>query len=762
MYNYYIINSMLTALSSFGLGAFVYLKAPQKSSNKAWFLMSISVAAWSAGFGVMVGGIFDKNTTLLLERLSHLGATFIAPFYLYFMLALIDKIAKYKKILILSYISAFIISCFVFTNIFIVDVVAKQSFKYYPEPGLMYDLFTMHFFLFVTMAEIIGFINFKFLSSSFARNQLRYVLFASIIGFLGGGTTFPLVYNIKFPPLGGPLVFLYAVVISYAIIRYRLMDIKLAITRFGIFAFLYTLVLGIPFGVGWAGKAYLEKLGYNWWLIPTGLCALFATIAPFVFIRLEKRTKELIYKNEFKRYEVLRQLSKTLLLIKDLDKLVELIVYRLVKTLRVGYAAIYLYDKEGNSYVLKGYRPKHFHSTGSIEAIPKDDPLIKLLFAWKKEVVREELGNLPLSTSIKELINLEKVQSRMHKILGTLIIPHFLDNELLGFLVLGDKEKSAVYTEEDISILSALSNSAALAIENALFLIDLKITQAELFNAKRIAELGYMASAMGHEINNRLQAIYSAAFDISDNPAITASIEGNPQIKEIFERDIKHINENIDDATAIINELKIYAKPQDNKAQHFEDLDIRGVIDKALNIVRLQSVQTFSSFDLDIRVPETLPKIQGNFIQLQQVFVNLLNNAHDAILERKQLMSQDTGLGPINEYKGNIQILALQVKNTIDIHIIDNGIGMTGETKKRLFIPLYTSKGSADRKTQRGIMGGTGIGLYTIQTIIHGHDGAISVYDTERFKGTDFLITLPMAGERTREKEKELRRKGII
>jgi signal transduction histidine kinase len=484
---------------------------------------------------------------------------------------------------------------------------------------------------------------------------------------------------------------------------------------------------------------------------------ILATLGPFIYIHLEKRSKEILYKIEFKRYETLRRFSKTLLLIKELDQLANMIVYRLVKTLRVSYAAIYLYNKEKDAYVLKSFRPPKYYNAPKETTLTKNDALIKLLFIWKKELLREELKNLPIAKQDKNSVNhqliLEEAQNQMFKIYGTLIIPHFLEDELLGFLVLGDKEKGAIYTEEDISILSALSNSAALAIENALFLIDLKITQAELFDTKRIAELGYMASAMGHEINNRLQAIYSAALDMVDNPAIYDFIKQNPQLKSAFDKDISFINENVEDATKIINELKTYARPQDKQKQNFKPIKLEDVIEKAVNVVQLQSVKAFEVIDLTLDAPTSIPTIYGNFIQLQQVFVNLFNNAHDAILEMKDYITRHPELN-ITNYKARIDVKIEEVKNKLNIHIIDNGMGMTEEIKKRAFIPLYTSKASAERKAGRGIKGGTGIGLYTIQTIMKGHEGNIEICKTEQFKGTDFLIILPIARER------ELTKKG--
>jgi signal transduction histidine kinase len=73
---------------------------------------------------------------------------------------------------------------------------------------------------------------------------------------------------------------------------------------------------------------------------------------------------------------------------------------------------------------------------------------------------------------------------------------------------------------------------------------------------------------------------------------------------------------------------------------------------------------------------------------------------------------------------------------------------MPPEVQKRLFTPLYTTKGSADKRQQQKLSGGTGIGLYTILVIIKNHRGTIKLYKTEPMKGTDFLIELPVPREK--------------
>ena len=739
----YTLPSLIALITTAALGCLVYFKGRESPINKAFTRWVLCLVIWHMGVFAMYQ-TQNERVALMLSRFVHIGIIFIPVTFLHFVFNLTNKIHRHKrKMLSFGYILSFIFMISNFTPYFIKEV-KKLKYAFYGAPGVMYAPFLAIFAILVCYALFLLYLE-NSRTSGARGNQIKYVLVASLIGYSGGAIDFLPIFGINVYNIGNFVNLIFVSIVTYAIVRYRLMDIKVAITRAGIFSIVYAFVLGAPFLLGYK---------YGLWHHSTWVMLILATLGPFIYLRLEKRTKELLYKTEFKRYEILRKFSKTLLLIKDLDKLLELIAYRLVKTLKVTFAGVYLYDKQNDGYLLKSYRPLNYPDVPKEALLTKGDPLIKALFLWKKELLREEIKDLsfPKNTDADNYIDLDMVQCRMQQVSATLIIPHFIDNDLLGFLVLGDKEKHAIYTEEDINILSALSNSAALAIENSLFLIDLKATQAELFNAKRISELGYMASAMGHEINNRLQAIYTAAFDMADNPAVCNSINNNPEAKEVFANDIKNINENIEDATAIINELKTYARPQDKTKQDLYPVNLKEVIDKTLTVVRLQSGKAFDIIDFRVDIPKAAPKVLGNFVQLQQVFVNMLNNAHDAILEKKNYTAAHPELN-LNNYNGKIKITIEKTKNMLTIHIIDDGIGMTEDIKKRLFIPLYTSKASADRKTKRGITGGTGIGLYTLQTILRRHNGSVAVHNTERLKGTDFLITLPIAREKELKKE---------
>ena len=87
-------------------------------------------------------------------------------------------------------------------------------------------------------------------SSGIKRNQLKYIFLGTLSGFIGGSTNYFLWYKIPIPPYLNSLVSFYVLSVAYSIFKYRLMDIRLALSRASVFVSVYTFVLGIPFALG--------------------------------------------------------------------------------------------------------------------------------------------------------------------------------------------------------------------------------------------------------------------------------------------------------------------------------------------------------------------------------------------------------------------------------------------------------------------------------------------------------------------------------
>ncbi len=218
---------LFTAIVSLLLGIFVFVKGSNKSANLTLAMFSLSLALWC--FAQVMGGAAEsKELVLLWTREGIAGAIFIPVFFLHFILALVEREKQEKAIIYIVYLAGFIFLALDFTPFFVMDVAPTGGFKYYPQPGIVYPAFAV----FIAFCFVGGF---YYLIDSFRnvsgqkKNQLLYVIVAAIIGFLGGMTAFFPIWGINFPVLsyyGLPLCLL---IMAYAIVKHKLLDVSIII-----------------------------------------------------------------------------------------------------------------------------------------------------------------------------------------------------------------------------------------------------------------------------------------------------------------------------------------------------------------------------------------------------------------------------------------------------------------------------------------------------------------------------------------------------
>jgi len=233
----------LTTALCISLGLFVLWKNPRSGVNVTWALMSFAVGIW-AFFVIQYFFETDDARSLLWARVSMYAAVWIPVFFAHFGLRLVERSLRKNLIVTAGYVFAMLMAFVSLSSWFVASVTPKVGLPHYAEPGPLYHLFTLQFFGLVVythwliarhMAE----------QTPERQRQIRYVMLATVIGFLGGGTCFLPIYDIPFRPDPSLLLPIYPAIITYAIVRHQLMDIRIVIRRGLIYSILAALLTAV-------------------------------------------------------------------------------------------------------------------------------------------------------------------------------------------------------------------------------------------------------------------------------------------------------------------------------------------------------------------------------------------------------------------------------------------------------------------------------------------------------------------------------------
>lgn len=291
-------------------------------------------------------------------------------------------------------------------------------------------------------------------------------------------------------------------------------------------------------------------------------------------------------------------------------------------------------------------------------------------------------------------------------ILGSVFIAFYLAKSLsrpileliVGAEKLGEGDFShevKVNTRDEISTLANTFN----------FMVKkLKEFQEQLVLREKLAAIGQMASVVGHEIRNPLGVINNAIYYIRTKFEMSFGKELDPKIQKhigIIEKEIVASNK-------IISDLLGFSRTRPPMAQ---PLDLNRIIEDSLSAVSiLETVKV--EIDLFLELPPTLI----NPDEIRQVFINLINNAWQAMPEG-----------------GTLKIRSYIEEEMAQVEVTDTGCGISPENMKKLFTPFFSTKTK-----------GTGLGLAAVQRILERHKGKVKVRSRVG-QGTTFIVSLPLA-----------------
>ncbi len=690
----YIISCSLTGTLSFLLGIFVYLKNKKSNINRICMLLNFSISAWSWPL-CLRELVNDKTIALFLVRLCYIGAVFIPPLFLHFITSLLNL--KKRNLILFSYILSVFFLLSNFTPLFIKDVRPILSFKFYGVPGPIFYIYAISFIALITYCHYI-LITFFNKSQGQKRNQIKYLLLGSIIGFIGGFSTFLPNFNLKIFPFGFYLISIYVFIITYSIIKHQLMDINIILKK-GTIYILLTILLFVPASILslLAQKIFLRDIHYVFsaFILLLLFCVsyLFNKIKP----RTEKVVEKILFKDKYNYYDILSRFSKDIISILDMKSLAKRIIETITQTMKVQKASIFLLNDEKGGFEL--VESKNIKLPSSHPLLSKGAPLPHYLQKIGEIIVKEELAKGIHLSELKGVIQ------QMETIEAEVSIPLISKGHLIGILNLSHKFSKDFYSHEDLELLNTLANQAAIAIENARLYEDLKKSKSYIRRADRLASLGTLTAGLAHEIRNPLVAIKT----------LTQLLPERLDDEEFRNHFLNIASGEVDRISSLLNELLEFARPSDPKLE-FED--INHILDGMILLISTESkkkqIQIIKQYD-----PE-LPRVKVDREQIKQVFLNILLNAIEATPEN-----------------GEIRIKTRSFKKPsgepyVQIEFTDTGCGIPSEYLEEIFNPFFTTKTT-----------GSGLGLSISNQIVQDHRGYIMV-ESEEKKGSSFYVNLPV------------------
>lgn len=527
-------------------------------------------------------------------------------------------------------------------------------------------------------------------------------------------------FGVAWPAIGNVLGILYLYFLSQTLFRYRLLDLNELVGKMAVLGTLVVLLTSV-YGVllYWIGGGQ------------QGLYLLNALVAAFVILILFEPVRSWL-ENGINRW-LLRQrtelrgrieaVRRDLPGVVDVPDMVQRIVTALEESRRVTDASVYLLDSDGAGFDRAGYlgKPPPERLDANAERALLDrvrggyidldqlahEPELEL-GASRGPDGRRAGGDVEAKRTA-----LVALKSRVEELQATLIFPIFGSAEtelgpwLLGLFCVRDDRADSAFDPDDIDTFRQLAIAAARVIESSQAYERVK-------ERDRLAALGEMAAGLAHEIRNPLGAIKGAAQLLATDVASTAAPPTETaELLQIIVEEANRLNN-------VVTRFLDYARAERPGREGADKVDLNLVVRKTAQLLQQEP---HKSLELRVRTDDLLPLVAGDPESLLQVFLNLGQNALQAMPDG-----------------GTLEILTTRRRRSrlgygqfCEVRFRDTGIGIPRDRLKKLFIPFYTTK-------QKG----TGLGLAISHRIINQHGGTIEVRSTIG-QGSTFSVFLPAA-----------------
>ena len=429
-YIYFSLSALINAVISAFFGLFIYIKNREAKANKIFILFCFGVAAWSFPYIFWPLAKTPENT-LMAFQLLHVGACYVSILYFHFVVEWLGMFEKMKKVVYFGYFIASFFVLIIPTSLFIYDMVPKFSMRYWAEPGILYHFYLVMFFSYFFYSSYLLIKSF-IRATGVKRCQIKYILIGMVLAFLGGSTNYFLWYDINFPPYGNILASSFVIFTAYAIIKYRLMDIRLVIKRSFVFTFMIVITTAIFVIGAFLSLRYLDDPFTGRSLVLGSILVSAILVFGFQPLKnfLQRVTDQFLFLKDYEPQKFLSETGDYLSATLEPNKLFQIIITRLDSIFHYKSASILLLSQGNKQY----NTVKCFGESKKLcSSFTENDPLVKFLSKRKNVIVTEEA--LRRYGQIEGDVSLPKYLLNMQESGASIIIPLFTEKVLIGLSV---------------------------------------------------------------------------------------------------------------------------------------------------------------------------------------------------------------------------------------------------------------------------------------------------------------------------------------
>jgi signal transduction histidine kinase len=534
------------------------------------------------------------------------------------------------------------------------------------------------------------------------------------------GTTFP--WSVAL--LG---FFVFPAAVGYGIVRKELFDIRGVAKSSAAYGAATLAITGAFALVVTSADVLVKRLQFD--ARSPAFSVLFLFLAILAFNPLRHRVQRLVdrtFDRDRVAYrEAVREISEAMVSMLSVKEIVERILVAVTDTMGVEGAMVLLVD-EGDQVLRSEASRGDWDEEARGTTFASEHPICRALWMRRKELARDDFDE-ERDPEVREACR------DVFDTLGAeLLVPILFGVDLLGVIAVGRKLTGERLGVDERQLLRTLANQSSIAIENARAFDEiaklnetlearvdertreLRETQALLVQSEKMRSLGQLVAGVAHELNNPIGFVHANVQLMEDYVARLMrddiDEETRRRTREAIEKLLVRSREGTERVKRIVQDLRTFSRTDHADLQ---EVSLNEEIDRTLSLMepRLKG---------GVRIERDygdLPRVRCFAGQLNQVFMNLLMNACDAL-----------------EGRGVITIRTRALEDGLRLEFEDDGPGIPSEVRERIFEPFFTTK---------PIGKGTGLGLSLSHGIVERHGGTMTV-ESEPGRGTRFAIELPL------------------